>query len=457
VPGFSLLGNRLPAASSVDPRLNLNNQPWSLPVVFNGRTGSLRFTQALDGQTQLVAHAMRQQLRTDDRIAFPFGCSAEADYIRYCSDGSFDLYDFRSEGERRTTDAGDLSVQGTANWGGLQHRFKAGVLASRFTARFNGQAYNYVGSGTVDGQTTTAPDPTLTSTNTNRDERSTELHLQDAVDLNDTWQLWAGARHSRLNRSSVATDGSNPTGFTQSFTTPWLALAARIGGSGLAYASWGQGVEAEAVPNRPDLYSNAGQVLPALKSRQAELGYKHREAQWDGTFTVFDIQRPTANDIGGAHVIDGSGHHQGIEAEAEWRAGAWSVRGSALLLKARREGSADASLNGKRPTNVPAQSLKLQAAYNVTAVPGLALLGFVSHEGPREVLPDNSLATPGWSRLDAAARLTTKMSGSIIVWRLGIDNLANQRAWKEAPFQYGHAYLYPLAPRTLSASARISF
>ena len=32
-PGFSLLGTRLPDAKNIDPRINLNNQAWSLPVV----------------------------------------------------------------------------------------------------------------------------------------------------------------------------------------------------------------------------------------------------------------------------------------------------------------------------------------------------------------------------------------------------------------------------------------
>ena len=128
-----------------------------------------------------------------------------------------------------------------------------------------------------------------------------------------------------------------------------------------------------------------------------------------------------------------------------------------MLLKARRQGSADALLYGLRPTNVPAQSLKAQAAYNVAAVPGLALLGFVTHEGQRMVLPDNSIATPGWTRVDLALRYSVKALGGTLVWRAGIDNLANARAWKEAPYQFDHAYLYPLAPRTLHASVQHAF
>ena len=48
-PGFSMLGNRVPDARDIDPRINLNNQPWSLPVVFTGETASLRWTQRLGG------------------------------------------------------------------------------------------------------------------------------------------------------------------------------------------------------------------------------------------------------------------------------------------------------------------------------------------------------------------------------------------------------------------------
>ena len=128
-----------------------------------------------------------------------------------------------------------------------------------------------------------------------------------------------------------------------------------------------------------------------------------------------------------------------------------------MWLHARREGSGDASLNGQRPTNVPAHSLKLQAAYNVAQVPGLALLGFVTHEGDRRVLPYDDIATPSWTRLDIGLRYTRRVAERTVVWRAGVDNIADRRAWQEAPYQFSHAYLYPLAPRTVHASATLSF
>ncbi|KPF46008.1 hypothetical protein IP87_04985 [beta proteobacterium AAP121] len=463
-PGFSLLGNRLPDADSIDPRTNLNNQAWSLPVVMQGRTASLRYTQTLAERLEFVAHGLVQRLRTDDRIAFPFGCSAENNYDRYCSDGSFDYYDFRSEGERRNSDALSLAVQGQATTGALRHQFKLGVLGTRHTARFGRQAYNYVGSGRIDGTAVVPADPALTDENTQRDERSTEVFAQDAVDFGQGLRAWAGLRHSRLQRASVRTDGSRPTDYGQSFTTPWLAISQDVGDAGTAYASWGQGVETEVAPNR-SRYTNAGRALPALKSRQIELGYKHSSRALDWRVAAFDIDRPEWRDLGACDVAgsctrtaDGSARHRGLEAEAEWRAGAFSLRGSVLALQARRKGSVTAAENGKRPTNVPARSAKLQAAWNVAALPGLAALAFISHESARAVLPDNSVSTPGWTRLDVALRYAQVLSGGQrALWRVGVDNLADERAWKEAPFQYGHAYLYPLAPRTWSATLTVSF
>ena len=474
-PGMSVLGSRLPDARDIDPRTNLNNQDWSLPVVMAGRTGSLRLTHGLtdsaEQQIDLVVHAMRQRLASDDRIAFPFGCSAAGQYDRYCADGSFDVYDFRSDNEQRTSDALDLAVKGRARWAGVLHDFNAGVLLTRYVARFERQAFNYVGSGSIDGAARVPADPALTDENTDRDERSTELHLQDSVALGAQWSLWGGLRHTRLERASVRTDGSRATRYAQSFTTPWLALSHALGAHTQVYASLGQGIESEVAPNRAR-YVNSGQALPALKSRQIEIGLKHSSHAFDARIAAFDIRRPAAGDFhadDGAPALDdcsdtdpcvrrsdGNAHHRGLEAEAEWRLGDLSLRGSAMALRARRNGSANALIDGLQPTNVPARSLKLQAAYNVSALPGLALMGFLAHEGRRMVLPDNSLATPGWTRIDLGARYTQRFGPQTFVWRLGVDNAADRRAWQEAPFQFGHAFLYPLAPRTVHASLSVT-
>lgn len=464
VPGFSMLGAVLPDARSIDPRTNLNDQPWSLPVVFDGDTGSLRFTQRLNEDWRFVAHAQRQLLRTQDRVAFPFGCSAEGDYSRFCSDGTYDLYDFRSEGERRTSDAVDLSIQGRARAAGITHALTAGVMQSRFQSRLHGQAYNYVGSGNIEGTLFTPPDPTNAYPETNADERSTELYARDAMQLNEQWSLWAGLRHSALRRQSIGTDGSASTRYDQSFTTPWAALSWQLAPRTMVYVSAGQGVETALAPNLAT-YTNAGQPLPALKSRQVEVGVKHGSTHWDAGAALFDITRPQYSDLGDCsadasctRVIDGKAHHQGLEVLASWRGGAWQLHGSAMWLKARTEGASDTAMNGLRPANVAEKNLRLQAVQQLeTWLPGASWSATLVSEGDRMATPDNSVRVPGWTRVDLAARYSRTMGATTFTWQLALDNAADRRAWKEAPYQYGHVYLFPMAPRTWRVSLQADF
>ena len=129
-----------------------------------------------------------------------------------------------------------------------------------------------------------------------------------------------------------------------------------------------------------------------------------------------------------------------------------------MLLHARREGSVQTpELNGKRPTNVPSMTARAFAAWKVPGVSGLELQGSVSHEGKRAVLADESIMLAGWTRFDAALRYDTQMGRAATTWLLGVDNVTNRHYWRESPFQFGHVYLYPGAPRTVRLSVATSF
>jgi iron complex outermembrane receptor protein len=49
------------------------------------------------------------------------------------------------------------------------------------------------------------------------------------------------------------------------------------------------------------------------------------------------------------------------------------------------------------------------------------------------------------------------MSGTTLVWRVGLDNAFDRRAWRESPYEYEHVYLFPLEPRTWHASVEADF
>ena len=457
--GFSLLGGALPAPA--DPNLNLNNQPWSQPSIFDAFTGTLRFEQALDAQWRWSAQLSSQQLKTDDRLAYAFGCGAQGNYDRYCSDGTFDMYDFRSENETRRQVAGALNLKGKLAAGSVGHDLSFSLLRSQVRNRFQAQAYNYVGAGNVQGTAPNPADPTPTDPSTNRDERSVELSAQDAIRWNDRFTTWLGVRHTRLDRGSVRTDGSRASSYRDGLTTPWLAASYKLGTNITSYASYGQGVESQIVPNKISQYANAGVALPALKSRQWEIGVKGGQDAFGWQLAWFNVKRPVTNleycgNTGASCTgrYDGQAVHQGLEASAQWVQGPWRLAGGVTMVDAERSGSVEQpGINGKRPTNVPDLVARAQAAYRMASVPGLELQGQMSHEGGRSVLPDGSVTLPSWTRFDAALRYDTKLGAVPTSWTVGVDNVFNRRYWKESPYQFGHVYLYPGAARSL----RIAF
>ena len=471
VPGLSLLGSALPPA---DARININTQPWTQPVVFQNFSGSLRYTQAVNSDWSWQAQLGTQRLKTNDRLAYPYGCFdpvANAYLYSYCPNGDFDLYDYRSDNERRQTTAAQWRINGKLSTGAVQHQVSAGVVTSRFTDRGQPQADNNapVGTGNLFTLPPFAPLADYTDPYTLRTERSTEFFATDVIRWNTQLQTWLGLRHTRLNRASVRTDGTRATDYAQNVTTPWLAATWQFNPTHMAYASWGQGVESEVAPGRTR-YTNQGEPLPALKSRQWELGLKSDNGTQRWNATLFNTVRPASGDLllGGAsacqadasctRVIDGHARHQGLELGGGRTSGAWTYNASATWIHAERQNSViDHTLNGQRPTNVPNWVLRANVSHALAAVPGLHLGAHLSHEVHRAVLPDGSLQLPAWTRVDASLRYETRLNGHPASWTLSVDNLLDRRYFKESPYQYGHVYLFPGTPRTFRLALQTNF
>ncbi len=202
-----------------------------------------------------------QRIRTDDRLAFPDGCSAgPTTCIRVsAATTSFDVYDFRSDNERRTTDSPTPSCAATSAPARCATSSARASRRTRYAERYDPkQAYNWVGIGNVFAPVVLPADRTPRDLNTLRDATTREFYVYDTMRLGAAWSLWLGARHTRLERSSERTDGSRAVelraelhhALGRARLPPWQG--------GFAYVSAGSGVESEVVPNRPALYANAG-------------------------------------------------------------------------------------------------------------------------------------------------------------------------------------------------------
>jgi len=281
------------------------------------------------------------------------------------------------------------------------------------------------------------------------------------------WSLWLGARQVWLDRSSeLATDGANAVSYSQSFTTPWGALGWQPWKGGFGYVSAGSGVESEVVPNRPLTFTNAGQVLPALRSKQAELGFK-QVVQGSGLFSavLFRIDKPYSEDVpqaDGMVTRVGGGRearHQGLELAWAGRPtpSLW-LQAQATFIDAKTIEAIDESLVGKRTTNVAPQAASVYGVWQLPGAPGLSWVNRVFYAGRKAVTNDNSIELPSYWQWDTAIAWRQRVGGTATTWRLGIDNVFDRGYWRDAPTQYwGATYLFPAQPRIFRASVQLAW
>jgi iron complex outermembrane recepter protein len=468
VPGYGLfdvdgdgVAETLPAP--ISPRLNLNDQPWAEPFESRATTGSLRAAHQFAETWRAEVQASAQRIRTHDRIAFPDGCSSGPNYVYpgLCRNGDIDIYDFRSEDERRRTRTFDAFVAGAAATGAVTHELRFGVRRTRYSERFPPlQAYNFVGTTNVFAPVVLPADPTPGVPNTQSDLRSDELSATDVLRAGP-FSAWFGVRWVRLERESLRSDGAEASRFDQRFVAPWLALGWQPWTGGFGYASFGRGVEIESVPNRPADFVNSGAALPALRSEQVELGFKQVTSAGHAlAIALFAIDKPYGDDLlqadGRKLRVAGAreARHRGVEATGVLVATrALRLEGRAAWIDAKTTRAVDPALVGKRTTNVAPFAASAAARWNVAAVPGLELNNLLTYSGRKPVTADGGVELPSYWQWDIAASYRWLWAGTRMTLAAGIDNLTDRRYWREAPTQYwGGIYLFPAQPR----SARLS-
>ncbi len=474
VPGLGLLdangdgiGDTLPAVSS--GRLNLNNQSWSLPFQVASSSAQVALNQRLNTDWSARLSAGTQSSRINDRIAFPDGCSSAANYVYpgLCGNGDVDIYDYRSEGERRGISSWDAQLNGKFTLLARPQTLRLGLSGrSAFADLPAMQAYNWVGISNIFAPLPVPADPTLTYLNSNSREHALDAYTSLRSQWSESLQTFIGTRTSRLNRSSERSDGSQAVSFEQTVSTPWAGVTWSANTSTLLYASWGQGVELEVVPNRPLDYANYGQILPALKSKQTELGLKWQaDARLLFTAAVFNIDKPYTDDVAGSGALPDrlagakAARHRGIELAASGRVDeALSLQASLMALDAKYTQASDSSLIGQHVTNIPRLKGSVFANYKVAALPGLSLNALASFEGSKTVNADGSVALPSSWQLDGGVSYQQRSANKTTTWRFNVENLTDRRYWREAPgTDWGGVYLFAATPRTVRLSVTFDF
>jgi iron complex outermembrane recepter protein len=444
-----------------DPRINLNNQPWTQPYESDARTLALRAEHALGEHWRASFKAQHQAIKTNDRVAFPDGCSNGLAYVYpgFCGNYDVDVYDYRSNNERRTTRSAEASISGKLKFEVLTVSPSIGLRSLRYAERApQFQAYNYVGFTNPFAPQVLAPDASLTVPNTLRDTAVDELFANTSI-ARGPLTGWLGLRASRIRNASVLTTGDEAVALKDHVTQPWLGTSWRLDADTLLYASYSEGTELEAVPNRLDRFANAGSALVPLQSQQIEVVWRQTFGPGSASVALFEISRDLTEDIGQASpslpAARATGtkraRHRGLEASLNAQlTPQWQLDAALAVLNATIDRAQDAALIGKRATNVPRVSGNATLAWQPKQPWLDALTNSLRYSGRKPVTPDNTVQIAAAWQWDAFAQWQVPGMGKTVTLLLGVDNVTNRRYWREAPTQsWGGIYLMPAMPRSM--------
>ena len=450
-PGYQLIrGTDLP--TNVSPSMLLNDQPWAKPVDTRTSNVGLRFEYKFSDAWRATLAANRHSFKRDDYTAFPYGCSEEGEgfYPGYCSNGDYDVYDYRSPGELKNTFASQALLQGKFASGSVQHELTLGYADMERSDYYGDYVYDYAGASNIYKNVIVPPAANATTgpvTERNHDkERS--LIVQDVLTLSPQFKVHAGLRHVSVKRNANV---------DVSFNLPNLSLVYNPSQDWMVYGTVAHGMEhgGEAefgTENYPD-------VLAPSRSKQIEIGAK---GVVNNMMTIsgalFQIKR--GNEITNTDnffVRAGSQTHRGLELAAQGNATSnlkYSLSLTALNMLI--DGTGYAAFDNKRTTNVAAFKSAALLEYAVPMVAGLKVNGVWTYSGKKAFDAENKVFVPAYNVLSLGGAYATRIGGLSTVIRLNVDNVADKFYWRDVTPELG-GYLFPGAPRTARLSAQFDF
>jgi iron complex outermembrane receptor protein len=274
------------------------------------------------------------------------------------------------------------------------------------------------------------------------------LFASDTLTFSSQWSALLGLRYIDYIDTSYGPGSTQPTAhYNQKPITPTAALMYKPAAPVTLYASYVQSLEQPA--SAPQSAVNAYQTFAPTTSKQWELGAKTEFDTWSTNLALFQVQRGLQYlNSDNVYVQNGQTRYRGLDASVQASiAKNWTVIGGVMALDAVNVRAAT-SVNGMRAYGAPKLQSTLYVEYSVPQLPGLVFTAGGRYVGNEAIEADNSNFIGAYRTFDVGARYATTLGTHAVSYRVGIDNIADERYWLTS---FGFI-LNQGTPRTLRAS-----
>ncbi len=350
-----------------------------------------------------------------DLLLDPVAGIAQHQYVAYA-----DQFTGSTSGELRAT---HLSANGPR-----QHELILTLRARDVTARYG--SYDAVDLGTLQlGTQPAVPEPAFTYGPPTHDHtRQWTAGLAYALHWLKVLDFAAGVEPVYYERT-VTEPELAPVTLRENPVLYYFSAGVPITTRASAYAALSRGLEDSGLA--PASASNRGQLLPAGRTGQEEIGLRYTLGRTTLVAGLFAVRKPYYNIASdGSYAWLGTESHRGAELSlnAEPLPGLTLVAGAVLMSP---EVAVAAGLEGvgSAPVNQPRNILQLALDYQLAAARRWSLDMTVTHEGTVPVRLDDGAYNPAQTLVNVGARYRFTVAGRAATLRVQMQNATSQQVW----------------------------
>ena len=370
--------------------------------------------------------------------------------------GDFDLHEQTTTTPQRASYI-QLGVNGKLRAGKAEHDLTLALdraWRARHAAKDGSAVYNlgtgniYTGILNQIHSATTAYEEALNNKNTIKG-----VSLVDSITF-DKWNVLLGIHHHSANEKAYNLGTGAVTRSTDtSGTTPTFAVTYRPTKDISVYASHAEYFDMGSVVTNTTsrIYANRGDVLPASKTKQNEIGIKYANKDVLYTLGLFDITQ--ANNIdeqrGGLwyKIQNGEERHRGIELGISGKiTPKWTLATGLTYMRATYEKTTGGTNDGKTPDGQPRWNGTLMARY--MADDKFSVFGRLTYTGSAWVSNEKFLV-PSNAVFDLGMTYRTKLGSVPTTFGLTVYNVLNKEYWMASRSANS---VYLSTPRTIALS-----
>lgn len=248
------------------------------------------------------------------------------------------------------------------------------------------------------------------------------LHWKDVVDFA------AGLEQVRYDRV-IAAPSTAPVSSRETPLLYYASAGVPLDTHTAVYAALTRGLEDSGLA--PASAANRGQLLPASRSGQEELGVRYVAGATTALVGLFEVYKPYYN-VGsdGAYTWLGTENHRGLELSLNVAPlpGLTFVAG-AVLMATKVDVARGAEGVGSSPVAIPRRLAQLAVDYRPPLWPRCSFDVTAAEQSREPVRLDDGAYIPAQTLVNVGARYRFRMTGRDATLRLQVQNVTERRVW----------------------------